>query len=139
MVRAVVVGRHRMLKAQLEVLRELGVESVEQVSGVDENRVEEQVAEWASRGVKYIIVQALPLSLLVRLFEASQKHGVDVLLARMKQVAVVEGEDEAEKLVSEAPERRTFLRSRGDLAVRVIEFRGWERIKKLDVELEAID
>ena len=136
--RAVVIGRHRMLPAQLESLRRLGVESIEQVAGVDEGRLEDQVEGWARRGVRYVIVQALPLRILVRLFNVCRARGIDVLLARMEQVAVVEGEEEAMRLVEEAGDRRTFLRAPGDVVVRVVEFKGWERIVRLEVELEPL-
>ena len=136
MTKAVIIGRHRLLPAQLEDLRRLGVEETIQAPTLDEENLEKQVKEWATQGTRYIIVQALPLRLLLRLHKAATSHGITILIPRMEHVALAETLEEAEAIVAEAPGKRTYLHGRGDEKIRVIEFRGWEKIKKLEAELE---
>ncbi|MCE4619780.1 MAG: hypothetical protein F7C33_02025 [Desulfurococcales archaeon] len=138
MVKAVVIGRHRMLPKQLEDLRRLGVDGFIQVPMIDEENIADSVEEWASKGARYIIVQALPVHLLHKLYLEASKQGLDVLIARMESIALVKSEEEAEKLVKENPGARTFLRARSGEAVRVVEFKGWDRIKQLHLELEPV-
>jgi len=136
LVYAVVIGRHRMLGVQLEELRALGVAEMIQVPKIDEDAIEGLVAEWAERGVRYVVIQALPLRLLDKLYKASRRVGIDLLVAHMETVAMARTREEAERLVAEKPEARTFVSAPGDEYLRVIEHKGWMRIRRLEVELE---
>ncbi|MEB3847047.1 MAG: hypothetical protein GSR74_03625 [Desulfurococcales archaeon] len=138
MVKAVVIGRHRMLSKQLEDLRRLGVDGFIQVPIIEEESIADSVEEWARQGARYIIVQALPVNLLHKLYLEASRQGLDVLIARMDSIALVKSEEEAENLVKENPGARTFLRAKSGEAIRVVEFRGWEKIKQLHLELEPM-
>ncbi len=136
--KAVVIGRHRMLPAQVEELEKLGVEAVEQVLGIDEDRIQETVKKWVENNVKFVIIQALPLRLLHKLYVETSKYGIVLVVAHMKTVGLAANEEEAKRLVSEKPCARTYLKAPGDSAIRVIEHVRWERIKNLEVELEPL-
>ena len=138
MVKAVVIGRHHMLAKQVEDLRRLGVDGFIQVSIIDEESISDSVKEWARQGARYIIVQALPVHLLHKLYLEASRRGLDVLIARMDSIALVENEEEAENLVKENPGARTFLRAKSGEAIRVVEFKGWEKIKRLYLEVEPV-
>ena len=138
MPRAIVIGRHRMMPAQVEELREKGIDAIEQVAKIEEDEIPQLVETWARNDVRYIVIQALPLALLYKLFREARKAGIDLIIAWMDTVAVTEDEEEARKLVQEKPDRRTYLKAPGDKAIRVIEHRKWMKIKRLEVELEPL-
>lgn len=138
--KAIIVGRHELLKKQKEDLRMLGVTDIINILSIPEerSRIEHLVGEWIKDGVRYVIIQALPLKLLKTLWEVCNSKGISVLLARMESVALVSDEDKAREIVHKSPDNRTYIKGIHDKAYRVIEFRYWERIKRLEVELEPI-
>ena len=136
MPKAVIIGRHRLLPAQKRDLQLLGADETIQAPTLDEENLEQQVREWAAQGTRYIIVQALPLRLLLRLHKAATQHGIEILIPRMEHVALADTREEAEAIIAEAPDKRTYLQGRGDEKIRIIEFHGWEKIKRLEAELE---
>ncbi len=140
MLKAVLVGRHRLLKKQVDDLRRLGIDEVVNVLSLPEDRslLEELVDRWVSEGVRYVVVQALPLRVLKELWDVCRSRGVSVLIARMESVGLTESEDEARRIVGESPDSRTYIKGVQDRAYRVIEFKYWEKIKELKVILEPV-
>ena len=138
--KAVIIGRHELLPGQLEQLKKLGVIETKYVASLPEDAVELQsvIEQWREQGVKAVIVQALPLRILARLWELCSRHGIDVVTAEMVTVGLARNEGEAKALVEARPDVRTYVRSPTDKVIRVIEFRRWLRVKMLRVELEEL-
>jgi len=128
------VSRHKPLKAQVEELeRKLGPIVVYQLSGVIPSA--EFVVERAEGlGAKYVI-PVLPLSFTARLAELAKAKGFEVLVARMRNVAVVKGLEEAGRVVGERPDRRTMV-AHADGTARVFEFEGFERLLRVELVTE---
>ncbi len=140
MLKAVVIGRHELLPRQLSELRRLGVSEVMYVVSLPDNaeELDRLVRKWKEQGARAVIVQALPLRLLVHLWNVCRKHGLDLLVAEMVTVGAAGSEEEAKRIVNENPDARTYLRAPGDKAIRVVEFKGWRRVRTLKVELEEV-
>jgi hypothetical protein len=126
------VSRHPPLKAQIaELERRFGV-IIYQMSGVIPNA--ESVADVASKINASIIVPILPLSMLARLTELRrQSNNFVILFAKMNCIATTKDVAEAQKIIDEAPTKRS-LATHADGLVRVYEF---ERFEKL-VEIKLI-
>ncbi len=133
--KAVLVGRHKLLPAQEEALRKAGFEIVEQVPQIpsEPGELQKWAQEVKSRGISTIVIQALPPHLIAILLQA----GLEVISMKMQAVATVTTEEEAKRLVAEAPEKRTFLPAR-EGGFRVVEFVGLTRIKRIVIEEEPI-
>ena len=126
------VSRHPPLPAQVaELERKLGGVVIYQMSGVIPNA--EIVAEVAKKLNASVIVPVLPLSMIARLAELSKQNKFTVVIAKMSNIATTRDPSEAQRLVQEAPEKRTVA-TYADGAVRVFEF---ERFEKL-VEVKLI-
>jgi len=139
--RAIVIGRHTLLKGQINSLKKIGVTEIINVLSIPEDRqdLEKIVNEWIKNKVHYVIVQALPLKTLRTLWNICNDKGLIVLVARMESIALVETEQEAKSITSKSPSTRTYIKGVQDKAYRVIEFKCWEKLKKLEVDLEPID
>jgi len=128
------VSRHRPLAKQIMDLKEkLGRIKVVQVSGPVPNA--EYVIELARKFNAKIIVPVLPMSFIARLAELAPKHGITVLYARMNVVAQVSSVEEAEKLVKEAPDRRTMT-TYSDGTIKIHEFEKFEKVLKVFILTE---
>jgi len=128
------VSRHRPLKAQIDELeRKLGPIVVYQLSGVIPSA--EFVVERAEGlGAKYVI-PVLPLSFTARLVELAKAKGFEVLVAKMRNVAVAKGLEEAGRVVGERPDRRTMV-AHADGTARVFEFERFERLLRVELVTE---
>lgn len=136
--RAVVlwVSRHPPLAAQIaELEAKLGPIEVRQASGtVPSAEHVVDLARWL--GARYV-VPVLPLSFIAKLAEAARAQGFEILLAKMRNVAVVRGEEEVAGLVAERPDRRTAV-AYADGTVRVFEFEGFERLIRVELVTEPL-
>jgi len=122
------------LSAQISALKKkLGSIRVVMLSGVVPNA--EYVLDVIMKYNADIVVPVLPLSFIARLVELSRKYGFTVLLARMEAIAQTTKE-KAEKLVAEAPDRRTMT-TYADGSVKVHEFKGFKKIVKVEVITES--
>ena len=120
--KAVLVGRHKLLSAQQEALRELGVEIIRQELQLPEsqNELARLVESWRREGVEAIVTGGLPPHLVAAL----SKPGMRVLQLRMRAVATVKSEEEVKRLVAEKPEWRVALPAPDGSSHRVMEFEG---------------
>jgi len=128
------VSRHRPLPAQImELKKKLGRIKVIQVSSPVPNA--EYVIELAQKFGAKIIVPVLPMSFIARLAELAPRHGITVLYAKMNVVAQVNSIEEAEKLVKEAPDRRTMT-TYADGTIKIHEFEKFEKVLKVFILTE---
>jgi len=119
--RAVLIGRHRLLPAQERALRELGIEVVRQVEQLPEGRELEKLVEgWRREGIEAVVAGGLPVHLTAQL----SRLGMRVLQLRMRAVATVKSEEEAEKLVRAREGWRVALPAPDGSSHRVMEFEG---------------
>ena len=128
------VSRHPPLLAQLiQLEQKLGGIKVIQLSGIIPSAefVIQKAKEYGAR----VIVPVLPLSFIARLCELAQKEGITLLYAQMECIAVLKDMQDAQRKVQEAPERRNIA-TYSDGTVRVFEFKGFKRIKRVVLELE---
>ena len=136
-IKAVLIGRHRLLPAQQEAIQRLGVEIVEQVAQVptEPQQLQKFISELKQKGIQALIVQALPIELLSQLL----KH-FTIFFMKMQQAALVESEEEAQRLVAEKPEKRVAIPSAvGERKTfRIMEFVGVTRVKKIVIEEEPV-
>jgi hypothetical protein len=130
-------SRHPPLKAQIaELERRFGAIAVYQMSGVIPNA--ESVADVASKVNASVIVPILPLSMLVRLVELrKQSNNFVILFAKMSCIATVRDVAEAQKIIDEAPSRRS-LATHADGLVRVYEFLGFEKLIEIRLITEPL-
>lgn len=135
--KAALIGRHRLLPSQETVIAKLGIEIVEQIAQVptEPQQLQQFIEQLKNRGVQVLIVQALPIELLSQLL----RH-FTILFIKMQQVALVESEEEAQRLVQEAPEKRVAIPSAmGEKKTfRIMEFVGVTRVKKIVIEEEPV-
>jgi uncharacterized coiled-coil protein SlyX len=120
--KAVLVGRHKLLSAQQEALRELGVEIIRQELQLPEsqNELAKLVEKWKAEGAEAIVTGGLPPHLVAAL----SKFGMKILQLRMKAVSIAKSAEEAERLVSERPGWRVALPAPDGSSHRVMEFEG---------------
>jgi len=130
-------SRHPPLKAQIaELERKFGAVTIYQMSGVIPNA--ESVADVASKVNASIIVPILPLSMLVRLTELRrQSNNFTILFARMNCIATVRDVAEAQKIIDEAPSKRS-LATHADGLVRVYEFERFEKLIEIRLITEPL-
>lgn len=130
-------SRHPPLKAQIaELERRFGAVAVYQMSGVIPNA--ESVADVASKINASIIVPILPLSMLARLTELRrQSNNFVILFAKMNCIATVRDVAEAQKIIDEAPSKRS-LATHADGLVRVYEFERFEKLVEIKLITEPL-
>ncbi len=135
--KAALIGRHKLLPAQQEAIQRLGVEIVEQIAQVptESQQLQQFIEQLKQKGVQALVVQALPIELLSQLL----KH-FTIFFMKMQQAAIVESEEEAQRLVQEAPEKRVAIPSAmGEKKTfRIMEFVGVTRVKKIVIEEEPV-
>ena len=135
--KTVIIGRHQLLPKQKEALEQLKVTIAKQVPqvSVDPKELEEFIRQLKAEDVEALVVQALPVDLLSKLLP----H-FTIFFLKMKAIATVESEEEAKKLVAEAPDRRVIIPSAlGEKrSFRVMEFVGITKIKRIVVEEEFV-
>jgi len=129
-IKAILVSRHELLEAQKLALSKINIEIIEQIAQIPNEPQELQ--KWASekkaQGITAIVTVALPPHLLVQL-----QRFFNIFIFKMKQIALVQNEEEAKKLVAEKPSHRTFLLGRQGEPIRVIEF---EALVKTQIEIK---
>ena len=130
-------SRHPPLKAQIaELEKRFGAIAIYQMSGVIPNA--ESVADVASKVNASVIVPILPLSMLVRLTELRrQSNNFTILFARMNCIATTKDVAEAQKIIDEAPSKRS-LATHADGLVRVYEFLGFEKLVEIKLITEPL-
>jgi len=130
-------SRHPPLKAQIaELERRFGAVTIYQMSGVIPNA--ESVADVASKVNASIIVPILPLSMLARLVELRrQSNNFTILSARMNCIATTKDVAEAQKIIDEAPSKRS-LATHADGLVRVYEFERFEKLVEIKLVTEPL-
>ncbi len=128
------VSRHPPLPSQITALEQkLSAIIIIQVSGVVPNA--EFVIDVARQYNAKIIVPVLPLSFIARLTELAPRYGITLLFAKMNAIMTTRNVSEAQRLVAEAPDRRT-LATYADGTVRVFEFERFEKIRRVVIETE---
>lgn len=129
------LSRHPPLRDQVELLHAYyGPVRIVQYSGVVKGGSE--VVEIAERHGAKVVVAVLPLHLLAQALQAAARKGITILIARMRPINV-SSEEEARRLVEEAPGRRNMSKF-ADGTVRVYEFEGYEKVKRITVETEPL-
>jgi len=105
-VKAVLIGRHQLLPAQMEALQKIKIEVIEQIPQVptEAQQIVEFVKQLKEKGVEALVIQALPPHLIAQL----QQH-FTILVLKMEVVATVKSKEEAEKIKAQAPEKRVIL------------------------------
>jgi hypothetical protein len=124
-VRAVYVGRHKLLPAQERALRELSLEVVRRVENLptEPQSLQKLLQELKSQGVEAVVTIALPPHLLAPLTQSFKTYVFEMKSFTVESVA------EAEHYVAENPEFRTYLPGRLGEPVRVLEFQGISEVK----------
>jgi len=123
-VKTVYVGRHVLLSAQAQAIKALGLELVEKVENLPEGKeLQKVINDLKQKGITAILTVALPPHLLSVLSSA-----FDLYVFEM-QSSTVQDATEAEKWVAENPSRRTYLPGRPGEPVRVLEFKGINKVK----------
>jgi len=119
------VTRHKLLPSQEEAIKKAGLEVVETIQQIPEKPEELQkfVQELKQKGVEAILTVALPPHLLAQL-----QRFFKILIFKMEAIATVP-QEQAEKLVAEAPHKRVALPGRPGEPFRVMEFKGIFEVK----------
>jgi hypothetical protein len=122
--KAVYVGRHALLPAQEQGVREIGLEIVRRIENLpDGAELNKLINDLKSEGIQAVITVALPPHLLATLSRAFR-----VFIFEMKSSTVPTITD-AEKWVAENPAKRTYLPGRPGEPTRVMEFVGINETK----------
>jgi hypothetical protein len=123
--KAVYVGRHKLLPAQSRALEELSLEITRTVENLptEPQQLNQLLQQLAAEGVQAVVTVALPPHLLASL---SSKFKVYIFEMKSSTVPTVA---EAEKYVAEAPEKRTYLLGRPGEPVRILEFTTVNEVK----------
>jgi len=136
-IKAILVGRHSLLESQVKTLYEAEIEIIGQVSQVptEPQKLQEFINELKQKGVKALVVQALPLHLIAQLLQ----H-FEIYIFKMEAIAVSESLEEAKKIMELKPTHRIILPSRvGEKeSYRVLEFKGLFKIKEIKVVEEPV-
>ena len=133
------VTRHQLLEAQKEAIKKAGLEVVEQVAQIPEPttpQFKQFVQELKQKGVEAILTVALPPHLM----HAIQQAGFKILVFKMEAIKTTESEEEAKKLVEEAPHKRVALAGAiGEKKTfRVMEFKGIVEVRVIIEEKPII-
>jgi hypothetical protein len=124
MMKAVYVGRHALLPAQEQGVKELGLEVVRKVENLpDGQELIKLINDLKNEGIQAVITIALPPHLLASLSKAFR---VFVFEMRSSTVPTV---TDAEKWVAENPAKRTYLPGKPGEPIRVMEFIGINETK----------
>jgi hypothetical protein len=75
--------------------------------------------------------------MIARLAELSRQNGFTVLIAKMNNIATTRDPAEAQRLVQEAPDRRTIA-TYADGMVRVFEFERFEKLVEVKLVTEPL-
>jgi hypothetical protein len=122
--KAVYIGRHTLLPAQEQGVRELGLEVVRKIENLpDGAELNKLINDLKNEGIQAVITVALPPHLLATLSRAFR-----VFIFEMKSSTVPTTTD-AEKWVAENPAKRTYLPGRPGEPTRVMEFVGINETK----------
>jgi hypothetical protein len=122
--KAVYVGRHQLLPLQEKALRELGMTIVRRIENLptEPTALSALLSELQAAGIEAVVTVALPPHLLAQLSR------FPLYVFEMKSTTF-QTQEEAEKWVAEAPEKRTYLPGRPGEPVRGLEFVGVNRVK----------
>jgi hypothetical protein len=122
--KAVYVGRHTLLPAQEQGLKELKIEIIKKVENLPEGQELNRLIDNLKReGIEAVITVALPPHLLATLSKVFRVFVFEMRSSTVQTIA------EAEKWVTEEPTKRTYLPGRPGEPVRVLEFLGISEIK----------
>jgi len=122
--KAVYVGRHTLLPAQEQGVRELGLEIVKRIENLPEGQeLTKLVSSLKNEGVEAVITVALPPHLLASLSKAFRVFVFEMRSSTVQTIA------EAEKWVTEEPTKRTYLPGRPGEPVRLLEFTGINEVR----------
>ena len=122
--KAVYVGRHVLLPAQEQGVREMELEITKKIENLPEGQeLTKLINDLKNEGVEAVITIALPPHLLASLSKAFR-----VFVFQMKSSTVPTIAD-AEKWVRENPAKRTYLPGRPGEPVRIMEFIGIDEVK----------
>ena len=122
--KAVYVGRHVLLPAQEQGVREMELEITKMIENLPEGQeLTKLINDLKNEGVEAVITIALPPHLLASLSKAFR-----VFVFQMKSSTVPTIAD-AEKWVRENPAKRTYLPGRPGEPVRIMEFIGIDEVK----------
>lgn len=128
-IRAVFVGRHRLLPTQEVALRELNIEIVKIIENLPNDISQlRQLLRELRNVADAVVTVALPINLLLEIKNANFR----VFVFRMNS-ATVKDVAEAEAWVAQAPERRTYLPGRPGEPVRVMEFVAIDEITEIRI------
>jgi len=125
-IKAIYVGRHRLLPTQEAALKQLNIEIVQQVENLPSD-LQQMLKELRSKADAVVTV-ALPINLLLVVKNANFR----VFVFRMNS-ATVRDVNEAEAFVAQAPERRTYLPGRPGEPIRVMEFAAVDEITEIKI------
>jgi len=116
--KAALVGRHRLLRLQEKALNDLGIQIVRQIENLptEQQQLKALIEQLKGEGIEAVVTVALPPQLL-----ASLSASFNLYVFEMKS-HTVPTTAEAERWVSEDPERRTYLPGRPGEPVRCLEF-----------------
>jgi hypothetical protein len=128
-IRAVYVGRHRLLPAQTAALEHLGINIIKTVENLpnDIQQLRTTLRELRT-AADAVVTVALPINLLLEIRNSNFR----VFVFRMNSTTVKDVA-EAEAFVSQAPERRTYLPGRPGEPVRVMEFIAVDEITEIKI------
>jgi len=124
-IKAVYVGRHKLLPAQTQALRELNLEIAKQIENLptEPKDLQSLLQNLRAEGVQAVVTVALPPHLLAQLSQAFKTYVFEMKSSTVQSV------EEAEKFVTERPEARTYLPGRPGEPVRVLEFTAVNEVK----------
>jgi hypothetical protein len=127
--RAVYVGRHRLLPSQQTALRELNIEIVKIIENLpnDIQQLRTTLRELRT-AADAVVTVALPINLLLEIKNANFR----VFVFRMNS-STVSSFAEAEAWVAQAPERRTYLPGRPGEPIRVMEFTAIDEVTEIKI------
>jgi predicted Fe-Mo cluster-binding NifX family protein len=125
MVKAVYVGRHRLLPAQLQALEELGIEIVKNIENLptEPQPLAQLLNQLKDEGVEAVVTIALPPQLLATLSSKFRTFVFEMKSATANSI------EEAEEFVRQNPSTRTYLPGRPGEPVRILEFAGVNEVK----------
>jgi hypothetical protein len=134
MVKVLWVSRHKPLASQIKALTEKLGEVEVAIYDQPIPTAEHLINIVKNTGAE-VVVPVLPLSFIARLAEAAKKEGFTILFARMDVVAQTRDVWEAERIVSEARDKRTTT-TYADGTVKVHEFKGFEKLVEVKLVTE---
>jgi len=128
-IKAIYVGRHRLLPAQETALRELNISIIKTVENLPTDIQQLRATLRELRNVADAVVTvALPINLLLEIKNA----GFRIFVFRMNS-STVKDVNEAEAWVAQAPERRTYLPGRPGEPVRILEFTAVDEVVEIRI------